>query len=128
MHSFLNYLCGSNAGAIDRTAFWTCATAMIRKIRNHFAHSQVRSSFSDAACAETLLLLSSGKTDPPKAREGFNFMRFAYTCAVAQTSTILEGLEATIAMGGDIRATVLYYEREGAFMYNWQKSLAKRAT
>jgi DNA-binding MltR family transcriptional regulator len=98
---------------------------MIRKIRNHFAHSQVRSSFGDAACAETLLLLSSGRTDPPKAREEFNFMRFAYTCAVAQTASILEALESIIANGGDIRTIVLRYEQEETFMYDWQKSHAK---
>jgi DNA-binding MltR family transcriptional regulator len=101
---------------------------MIRKIRNHFAHSQVRTSFSDTACAETLLLLANGKTDPPKAREDLNVMRFAYTCAVAQTATVLEFLESIIVKGGDIRANVLRFEEEESFEYDWKKSQSKRAT
>jgi DNA-binding MltR family transcriptional regulator len=100
---------------------------MIRKIRNHFAHSQVRTSFSDAACADTLLLLANGKTDPPVAKEGLNYMRFAYTCAVAQTATVLESLESIVRNGGDIRASVLRYEKEEAFEYDWKKSSSKRS-
>jgi DNA-binding MltR family transcriptional regulator len=99
---------------------------MIRRIRNHFAHCQTLSSFSDAACAETLLMLANGKADAPQPRDGFNYMRFAYTCAVAQTASILEVMKELTLKGQNIRALVLVYEQKGTFEYDWKKNCEKQ--
>ncbi len=103
---------------------------MIRKIRNHFAHSQTSASFSDAACQDVLMLLANGRTDLPNARENSNakYLRFAYTCAVAQNATVLEFLECIIVKGGDIRSNVLRFEAEEVFEYDWKRNQSKLST
>jgi DNA-binding MltR family transcriptional regulator len=102
---------------------------MIRKIRNHFAHSPTPAKFTDAQCKETLHLLATGKfivteTAKPalngrsKNRGAVSKKRFYFICAVAQTATIIELLESLLRKHGAVREIVLHYEKTGAFEYD----------
>jgi DNA-binding MltR family transcriptional regulator len=102
---------------------------MMRKIRNHFAHSPSRATFMDEECRETLHILANGKsktTTPAapapdgdhKTRHRVSKERFQYVCAVAQTATSIEFLETLIRKQGDIRQAVLHYEKVGTFEYD----------
>ena len=102
---------------------------MMRKIRNHFAHSPTPASFVDTECRETLHILANGKfmvadvadfapSGETKSRPRVSKERFYYICAVAQTATIIELLETLLHKHGDVRQIVLHYEKTGAFEYD----------
>ncbi|MFO1512739.1 MAG: MltR family transcriptional regulator [Verrucomicrobiota bacterium] len=102
---------------------------MMRKIRNHFAHSPAPASFTDCECRETLHILATGKfrvsdtaasglNGDTKKRRTVPKERFYYICAVAQTATIIELLETLLRKHGDVRQIVLHYEKTGAFEYD----------
>jgi hypothetical protein len=97
---------------------------MIRKIRNHFAHSPTPAKFTDAQCRDTLHILATGKFRVTETAEvvsnggrknwGAVFNgRFYFICAVAQTATIIELLESLLLKHGDIREIVLHSEKTG---------------
>jgi hypothetical protein len=102
---------------------------MIRKIRNHFAHSPTPAKFTDAQCRDTLHILATGKfrvtetaevvSNGGRKNRGAVFNgRFYFICAVAQTATIIELLESLLLKHGDIREIVLHSEKTGAFEYD----------
>jgi DNA-binding MltR family transcriptional regulator len=102
---------------------------MMRKIRNHFAHSPAPASFTDGECREKLHILATGKfrvTDSAasdinnnnNARPDVSKERFYYICAVAQTATIIELLETLLRKHRDIRQIVLNFEKTGTFEYD----------
>ena len=101
---------------------------MIRKIRNHFAHSPSPAEFTDAQSRERLHILATGKSRLAESTKSNRHIlvesrkiskeRFYYICVIAQTATVIELMESLLQKHGDIRAIVLLSEKTGAFEYD----------